>query len=260
MRWDPEQYLRFADARGRPFSDLLTRVDASSPAYVVDLGCGPGNLTAGLLERWPDADVVGVDSSPEMVEQATRDHARPGLSFELGDVRTWSSARPVDVLTCNATFQWVPGHLDLLPRLWDTVAPGGWFAFQVPANFDQPNHTELAALRTSRRWSAVLGNVPIAVPRSEEPVTYLRLMSELGARVLAWETTYHQALQGEDPVVEWMKGTGLRPVLAALDDAQRAEFLAEYGGRMRAAYPRQAFGTVLPYRRIFLVAQKPAAD
>ena len=163
----------------------------------------------------------------------------------------------MDVLTCNATLQWVPGHLDLLERLVGFVAPGGWFAFQVPGNFGEPTHTELAALRRSPRWQPLLGDLDRPQLAVEEPVTYVRRMTELGCAVDAWETTYLHVLAGPDVVLEWMKGTGLRPVLSALDGAQQAEFLAEYAERLRAAYPRQSFGSVLPYRRIFVVARTP---
>jgi trans-aconitate 2-methyltransferase len=180
------------------------------------------------------------------------------VRFSVGDVRTWEPTRPVDVLTCNATLQWVPGHLDLLGRLVGFVAPGGWFAFQVPGNFGEPTHTELAAVRTSPRWRPVLGDLDLPQPAVEEPVMYVRRMTELGCSVDAWETTYLQVLPGPDAVLEWMKGTGLRPVLSALDEEQRSEFVAEYADRLRVAYPQRSFGTVLPYRRIFVVARTPA--
>ena len=257
MKWDPAQYLRFADERGRPFQDLMSRVGSTEPLYVVDLGCGPGNLTVGLADRWPDAEVEGVDSSAEMIDRAQQEHAGARARFSLGDVRDWAPSRPVDVLTCNATLQWVPGHLDLLGRLVGFLAPGGWFAFQVPGNFGEPTHTELAAVRTSPRWRPVLAGLDLPQPAVEEPVDYVRRMAELGCAVDAWETTYLQVLPGPDAVLEWMKGTGLRPVLSALDEEQQAEFVAEYAERLRAAYPQESFGTVLPYRRIFVVAQAP---
>src|SRR6187431_680719 len=138
-RWDPDRYLTYADERGRPFVDLLTRIDATAPRTVVDLGCGPGNLTALLADRWPDAHVVGLDSSPEMIATARDGDDR--IVFDVADLRDWRPSVPVDVLVSNATLQWVPGHLDLLPSLVGAVAPGGWFAFQVPGNFDEPSHT-----------------------------------------------------------------------------------------------------------------------
>ncbi|MGZ4616451.1 MAG: trans-aconitate 2-methyltransferase [Actinomycetes bacterium] len=256
MRWDPQEYLRFAGERGRPFRDLLARVGAADPAYVVDLGCGPGNLTATLAQRWPGAEVAGVDSSPEMIERArpeVGDSER--LHFEVADLRAWSPARAVDVLVSNATFQWVPGHLDLFDRLVACVRPGGWFAFQVPGNFGEPSHTELAAVRSSDRWRARFDTLGLPAPWVAEPEVYLERLVGLGAGVDVWETTYLQVLQGEDAVLRWMQGTGLRPVLSVLDEGERAEFMDEYGARLRAAYPQRDFGTVLPYRRIFVVAR-----
>ena len=262
MRWNPQEYLRFSDERGRPFTDLLARVPATAPGCVVDLGCGPGNLTATLAGRWPDADVVGVDSSAEMIHRA-REHcgggARERLTFVEADISAWRPERPVDVLVSNATFQWVPGHLDLLDDLVGAVRGGGWFAFQVPGNFGEPSHTELAAVRDSARWRDRLAGAELERPWVAEPDVYLERLAPHAATLDVWETTYVQVLDGEDAVLRWVHGTALRPVLSALDDADQAEFLAEYGARLRVAYPRRAFGTVLPYRRIFAVAQiRPA--
>src|SRR4051794_2074643 len=253
MRWDPEQYLRFADERGRPFRDLVTRVGARDPRSVVDLGCGPANLTVELARRWPGAKVLGVDDSPEMIERAW---AETGGEVELvlADARAWEPAAPLDVVVSNATLQWIPDHLPLLDRLVRFLAPGGWLALQVPGNFGEPSHTELAVVAEDPRWRDRLAGR--ARPRVEEPVVYLERLAGLGLRVDAWETTYLQVLQGEDAVLEWMRGTGLRPVLSALDAADREVFESEYGGRLRKAYPRQEYGTVLPYRRIFVVGQR----
>jgi trans-aconitate 2-methyltransferase len=267
--WDPGQYLRFGDERGRPFGDLLARVQAASPGYVVDLGCGPGNLTVSLAERWPEAQVLGVDNSPEMIAAANgaagsaataTGHAAAGsagrLSFTLGDVRDWQPSRPVDVFVCNAVLQWVPGHLDLLTRWAGMLAPGGWLAVQMPGNFDQPSHAILRDLAASSRWRPLLGDVSLN-RQAEDPGTYLDLLARAGCRVDAWETTYLHVLPGNDPVLEWYKGTGLRPVLAALPAERTDEFLAEYAARAHDAYPPAPYGTVLPFRRVFVVATRP---
>jgi trans-aconitate 2-methyltransferase len=258
--WDPAQYLRFATERARPFWDLLARVDVTEPARVVDLGCGTGRLTARLAERWPQARVQGLDSSPEMIEQA-RQLAIPGrLEFVLADLRDWVPAQPVDVLVSNATLQWVAGHLDLLPQLVAAVAPGGWLAIQVPGNFASPSHTELQALCASPRWRDRLQVVADRYPSSAEPIDYLARLANLGCAVDVWEATYLHVLTGPDPVVEWIKGTALRPVVAVLDVDDQAAFLAAYAARMRAAYPPQSLGgvevTVMPFRRIFAVARR----
>jgi trans-aconitate 2-methyltransferase len=261
MKWDPAEYLRFSDERRRPFMDLLARVPTTAPAYVVDLGCGPGNLTQTLADRWPDADVVGVDSSAEMIRRARAEHGDETrarrLTFVEADVRGFSPERPVDVLVSNATLQWVPGHVELLDDLVAIVRPGGWFAFQVPGNFGEPSHTELAAVRDSPRWRDRLAGAELAQPWVAEPAVYLERLAPYAVSLDVWETTYVQVLDGEDAVLRWVRGTALRPVLSELDEAEQAEFLEDYGARLRVAYPRRAFGTVLPYRRIFAVARTP---
>jgi trans-aconitate 2-methyltransferase len=263
--WDPAQYLNFAGERARPFFDLVARIGAIAPGSVVDLGCGPGQLTAVLADRWPLAAVVGIDSSAEMVEAADRllagrravGEAGGSLSFRIGDVTDWKPARPADVIVSNAVLQWVPGHLDLLPRWAGGLAPDGWLAFQLPGNFDQPSHVILRELAASDRWRDQLAGAQLN-RQAGDPAQYLDLLATLGLAVDAWETTYLHVLTGADPVTEWYKGTGLRPVLARLDQADAAEFLAEYGARARAAYPAAGYGTVLPFRRVFVVAHKTA--
>lgn len=251
--WDPHRYLTYADERARPFHDLLARVGTAEPGEVVDLGCGPGNLTAVLAARWPAARVVGVDSSPEMVATA---RLVPGVEVVQADVRDWQPVAPVDVLISNATLQWVPGHLELLSRYVGWLAPQGWFGFQVPGNFGAPSHVLLNRVADSPRWRDRVGADRVARPASHDPADYLAVLAELGCVVDAWETTYLHVLPGVDAVLDWVSGTGLRPVLAELDERERAEFLAEYGTLLREAYPARPFGTVLPYRRVFAVARR----
>jgi len=270
--WDATQYLRFGGERSRPFFDLLARVGAELPGYVVDMGCGPGNLTVVLAERWPSAVVCGVDNSPQMIEAARRripasdlrssgsgpvltSHA-PGLSFVLDDVRHWEPQSLPDVIISNAVLQWVPGHRELLVRWADRLADGGWLAFQVPGNFDQPSHVILREMVASARWRPLLRDVELN-RQSADPADYAELLADAGCEVDAWETTYVHILEGSNPVLEWYKGTGLRPVLDALDADREADFLAEYGERLRAAYPPRSFGTVFPFRRVFTVARRP---
>ena len=256
VTWDPGQYLRYAEERARPFTELLARVPATAPATVVDLGCGPGTLTALLADRWPAASVLGIDSSPEMVD-AARALARPGtLAFRTEDLRGWRPERPVDVLVSNATLQWVPGHLELLPDLVAALAPGGWLAVQVPGNFAAPSHTLLAVLRESPRWRDRVGAGAQRAPGVHAPADYLAVLAGLGCTVDAWETTYLHVLPGEDAVLDWVRGTALRPVLSVLDAQEQAGFLEEYGAALREAYPRREFGTVLEYRRVFVVARR----
>lgn len=256
-RWDPDQYLRYGDERGRPFSDLIARVGHPHPKRVVDLGCGPGTTTAQLLDRWPDAHILGVDSSEDMISHAQAVQVAGHLDFELGDLRDWEPSGPVDVLLCCATFQWVPGHVELFPRLIRSLSPAGVFAFQVPANFDQPSHTLLYELAASQRWSDLLGQLMRPQPVLE-PAGYLAALMDSGAAADVWSTTYLHVLHGADAVLEWVRGTALRPFLSALDAAGEGaadEFLAAYSASLRAAYPQDPHGrTIFPFRRIFAVA------
>lgn len=258
ISWDPHQYLRYADERARPFGELLARVGAVAPRWVFDLGCGPGTLTRALLERWPEAYVEGLDSSAEMVAQA-RTLTLPGrLEFSRADVRSWVPETAVDVVVSNATLQWVPGHLELLGQLVSALAPAGWLALQVPGNFSAPSHALLADLRESPRWRNRIGAGARRDLGAAEPADYLSRLTELGCHADVWETTYLHVLDGDDAVLEWVKGTALRPVLSMLDAEERSAFLASYGSALRAAYPAQSFGTVFPFRRVFAVAQKGA--
>ena len=230
--WDPGQYRRFADERSRPFADLLARVRAQSPQLVVDLGCGPGELTATLASRWPDAEVRGVDSSAEMIAAAQAllragGPAAPAavglgsrLSFTLADAADWQPDQPPDVIISNAVLQWIPDHLRVLARWAGLLAAGGWLAIQVPANFDQPSHVILRELAGSAAWKEQLAGVRLN-RQAAEPAEYLDVLARAGCEVDAWETTYLHVLQGADPVLDWYRGTGLRPVLAALPPGRR---------------------------------------
>jgi len=255
--WDAGQYLRFGGERSRPFFDLVAQIGATAPGYVADLGCGPGNLTEVLAERWTGARVTGVDNSPEMVAAAqATPAARAGrVSFALGDVWDWQPEFPLDVLVCNAVLQWVPGHDDLLLRWADLLAPGGWLAFQLPGNFDQPSHALVSELAQTPRWRALLTNVRLN-RQAGDPADYVGLLARPGYQVSAWETTYLHILPGDDPVLEWTKGTTLRPVLAALEEAQAAAFTAEYAARLREVYHPRSFGTMFPFRRVFAVVHR----
>ena len=250
--WDPERYLTYADQRGRPFAELVSRVGAENPSEVVDLGCGPGNLTRTLGQRWPASHITGMDSSAEMIGAAG---AISGIDWIEADVQTWRPESPVDVLISNATLQWVPDHLAQLPRLASLLAPGGWFAFQVPGNFGAPSHVLLREAINQPRWRDRLGH--LIRPGSHEPVEYLDALALAGLVAIdVWETTYLHVLTGDDPVLNWVSGTALRPILASLDDADRDAFLGPYREALRAAYPTRDDGTVLlPFRRIFAVAR-----
>jgi trans-aconitate 2-methyltransferase len=260
--WDPEQYLRYADERSRPFFDLMARVQADAPQLVVDLGCGPGTLTRALAQRWPVAQVVGVDSSPEMIAAAAAPLV-PGdrLMYVCADLRDWQPERAPDLVVSNAALHWVPDHLGLIEQFAGWVRPGGAFAMQVPDNFEAPSHTVIREVADSSRWRERLRAAHQDEAGAAEPADYLAALEAGGLEPDVWQTTYHHLLQGEDPVLSWVKGTALRPALTALadDPAATDEFLAECGAALREAYPAGSSGTVLPFRRIFAVGHRAAA-
>jgi len=263
--WDPRQYALFGGHRGRPFADLLAHVDADSPRLVVDLGCGDGPLTLGLAERWPDARVIGLDSSAEMLQAARGRDAASRVEWLQTRAEEWvpaSLGAPIDVLVTNATLQWVPGHLDLIPGWVEALAPDGWFAMQVPSNFEAPSHVLMREVAARHARAADLAPGLQRAVAVGKPASYLGVLSALGLAVDVWETTYQHVLDPEctqrSPVLEWVRGTGLRPVLEVLtDEAEREDFLQDYVHELDRAYPRQPFGVVLPFSRIFAVGHKP---
>ncbi|MFJ1974952.1 trans-aconitate 2-methyltransferase [Streptomyces sp. NPDC087903] len=264
--WDPAQYLRHAGHRARPFTDLLARVPdlPGAPPRVADLGCGPGNVTTLLADRWPTARITGYDNSPQMLADAEA-YAGPTaggghLDFTHADAATWAPGETYDLIISNATLQWVDGHLDAFPAWLDALAPGGTLAFQVPNNIDAPLHALMRELGTSARWKDRLGGVLRREDSVHAPAVYLDRLARLGCETDVWETTYLHVLPGEDPVLDWVEGTGLRPALTALADDPKARdaFVTEYRDLLREAYPSEEYGTVLPFRRLFAVARKGA--
>ncbi|WP_369047250.1 trans-aconitate 2-methyltransferase [Sinomonas sp. P10A9] len=260
--WDPALYTAFGDHRARPFYDLTGRIAASAPRRVVDLGCGPGGLTASLADRWPEALIEGVDSSETMLDAArSRFGARQGLVFTHGDILRWEPAEDVDVVVSNAALQWVPGHQGLIGRWLEQLVPGAWLAVQVPGNFSAPSHTLMRELAESSQWDQQLRGVLRHTDAVSEPSGYLELMLDAGWDADVWETTYCQVLTGEDAVLNWVRGTGLRPVLDALSPREGAQFEEQYNQLLFDAYPtverNGVVTTVFPFRRIFLVGRKP---
>jgi trans-aconitate 2-methyltransferase len=243
MAWNPQQYLKFADHRRRPAIDLLARVALAAPGQVFDLGCGAGNVTRLLRERWPAARIVGVDSSAAMLAKARLE--QPNVEWIEADLAAWRPDRPPDLLFSNAALHWLGGHETLFPALVGLLAPGGTLAVQMPRNHAAPSHTGMVEAARGGPWRARLEPVlrpnPVAAPERPD----------------VWEIEYLQVLEGEDAVVEWTKGSALKPLLDALDEPWRGQFLADYRARMRAAYPRRADGTTLfAFRRLFMVAEK----
>jgi len=256
VSWDPDAYLRHADDRGRPFHDLIARVDVT-PYSIVDLGCGPGQLTPVLLQRWPRARILGVDSSAEMIEAASRRDDGPCVHYVQADVTTWEPGSPVDLIVSNAMFQWVPDQLAVIRRLARRVAPGGAFAIQVPNNVDAPSHVLLRELAGRPPYAEHAEGLNLV--RGTDPQAYVELFATLSDglawSVDVWETTYQHVLAGHDAVFSWTAGTGARPVLQALPDDLRPRFEEEYKVALREAYPERPWGTVFPFTRVFAVAE-----
>lgn len=256
--WDPDLYLKFSDYRLRPALELIGRIPLASPGVIYDLGCGPGNITRLLVERWPSATVYGVDSSREMLAKAA---AEPGgIRWIEADLRSWEPDEPPDLLFSNATLHWVEGHRELFPRLIGFLRPGGCLAVQMPLSWHAPSHQLMReTLANGGTGGAPLGSAELrqTVARDwvEKAEVYYDLLAGCTQSLELWETEYVQILEGDDPVLEWVKGTGLRPILNGLDGEEREIFLAEYTRRLREAYPLRAGGrTLYPFRRLFLVA------
>lgn len=252
--WNPNQYMKGAmgDLRTRPALDLLARVPVERADVVYDLGCGPGNSTSPLKARWPEARVTGVDSNPAMLEKARTGH--PGLMFEHGDASVWSPAEPADVIFSNACIHWVPDHAGLLPRLLRSLKPGGVLAIQQPNNFGNPSHTLIGEIAADDRYRARLEGKLLG-DFVQDVRFYHDLLRPLAASVDIWETEYAQALTGEDPVLEWVRGTTLLPVQRELPEQDFAAFTETYRARLREAYPMAGDGiTLFPFRRMFIIA------
>lgn len=251
MSWSPEQYVKFEAERNRPIRDLLAQISVEAPRAVADLGCGPGNSTELLRARFPQAAVVGMDSSPEMIEAARR--RLPDVRFEVADVAAWNNPGPFDVILANAVLQWAPDHAALLPKLVEKLAPGGCLAVQVPDNLDEPAHRLMREVAADGPWSARLAGVAAGLPPRHPAEWYYETLSRLASTVDVWRTTYYHALPGgASAVVEWFKATGLRPFLAPLTEPERAAFLTRYEAALEPAYPALPDARVLlPFPRLF---------
>lgn len=252
MPWNPVQYLAFGNERLRPALELLARVALASPATIVDLGCGAGNVTRFLRERWPDAVILGVDNSREMLAKAAE---APGIAWECADLNDWSPPASVDLVYSNAVLHWLDNHAALFPRLAGYVKPGGVLAIQMPNNFAAPSHT--CAFRAARNgpWEARLEGLLRPTPVLARSA-YYDLLAPLARRVDIWETEYLQVLEGENPVAEWTRGSLLVPLLQALQEPERSAFETEYRRRVKEAYPPGADGkTLFPFKRLFIVAE-----
>ena len=250
--WDPTKYLEFAGPRLQPALDLLSRVPLGAPAAVYDLGCGAGNVTRFLAERWPSAAVTGIDGSPAMLARARA--AVPSVTWEEADLGTWRPPRPADVLFSNAALHWLDDHRRLFPRLVADLAAGGVLAVQMPRNHGAPSHTEMVAAAEAGPWRERLRPLLRAHPTAE-PSFYYDVVSPHVSRLDIWETEYLHVLEGANPVVEWVRGSALKPLLDGLEEPDRSAFLAEYSKRVTRAYPPRPDGrTLFPFRRLFIIA------
>jgi len=252
MAWDPAQYLKFAGPRLRPAIDLLGHIEAAAPKLVYDLGCGAGNVTRFIAERWPAAKIVGIDGSAEMLGKAKTD--LPQIEWQEADLATWRPAQKPDVIYSNAALHWIEDHGPVFVALFNSLAPGGTFAVQIPRNFGAPSHTSMSEAARMGPWRTKLE--PLLRPSPVAPPdVYYDLLAPLAAKLDIWETEYLQVLDGEHAVKEYTKSTWLSPLLGALEEPQRGMFEACYTALVDAAYPRREDGkTLFPFRRMFIVA------
>ncbi len=253
--WDADQYLKFAGERTQPVRDLVHRIRLDRPRRIADMGCGPGNSTDVLRRRWPESQLVGVDSSPEMLRKARQSF--PGGVWLQGDAATWKPAEPLDLVFSNAMLQWLPEHDRVGRHLLGLLAPGGALAVQVPAHYDSPLHREILEVSQEPRWRERLGEARRALT-NHPPGFYYDLFAPAVAHLDLWETTYYHVMPGPEAIIEWFRGTGLRPYLEALrSDEERRTFEQRLLVRYTESYPRRANGNVLfPFRRLFFIAYR----
>jgi trans-aconitate 2-methyltransferase len=256
MSWSPAQYSKFEAERNRPIKDLLAQIPALQASRAADIGCGPGNSTELLRARFPSATLVGMDSSPDMIDAARK--RLPDVRFEVDDIATWRNPGPFDVILANASLQWVSDHAALLPMLQGKLSPGGSLAVQIPDNLEEPAHLLMQEIAAAGPWAAKLAQAPHARAVRHSADWYYRTLRASGAAVDVWRTTYHHPLAGgAAAVVEWFKSTGLRPCIGPLDTTERASFLAQYETAIARAYPALSDGTVLlPFPRLFFIATR----
>ena len=253
--WDAGLYLKFSSERTRPSVDLTARIAVPDPRRIIDLGCGPGNSTAVLRQRWPKARITGLDSSSEMIAAASRSY--PDQEWLIGDIAAWNAEISCDVVFSNAALQWVPGHEVLFPHLFAQVSSGGALAVQMPAHFDSPLHSEILEIAQESSWRHLMGQALSGMTK-KPPSFYYNLLRPLAATLDIWETLYYHVLDSPRAIIEWFRGTGLRPYLAALENEdQRKRFEELLLKRYTRAFPPQSDGRILfPFRRLFIIAYR----
>ncbi|HZT52555.1 MAG TPA: methyltransferase domain-containing protein [Stellaceae bacterium] len=264
MSWDPHQYLKFKSERLRPGFDLLAQVGELPPGPIVELGCGTGPHARAMALRWPERTIVAIDKSPQMLAEAAAEPST--VRWLKADIVGWSAPEPAALVYSTATLQWLEGHDRLFPHLLDQLAPSGVLAVQMPRNFDAPSHALMRETAAAGPWAerlrpqAASGTGQGSLLRIDPvgpPAFYYDLLRPRVQEIEIWETEYLHVLEGADPVLEWVRGSALRPVIEALPGAMAQEFEAAYAAKLRAAYPRRADGrTLLPFRRLFIVARR----
>ena len=258
--WDANLYLKFADARTRPALDLMGRLDAASGARaghaIYDLGCGAGNISRILAERFPQSQVIGIDSSEEMLAKARSQTSTSRVTFAKGDLTKFEPGTPPSILYSNAAYQWVDGHIDLFPGLLKLLPSGGQLAIQMPRNHEAPSHALMHQAAEAGPWKAKLAQVR-TIRRVHEPERYYDVLKPLASDLEVWETIYQQVLTGKDPVAQYTASTGLRPYMQLLDKAEGQAFYDTYARLLAEAYPTRPDGiTLFPFRRLFIVARR----
>ena len=253
--WNPDVYLRYKAYRARPALDLLAQIPLEVAGPIADLGCGPGNVTRRLKEHWPERQVTGVDTSPDMLAKAAADYGETDMHWQQGDIATLQPDRLQALVFSNAALHWVPNHAEVLPRLTKMIVPNGWLAFQIPVTEQCPYQICIRETVTSDRWASQLAHVWM-YKDPMDPAQFYDLLAPACQSVDIWVTDYHHVLEGENPVFEWIIGTGLTPYLSVLDATDQAEFIADYSTRVAKAYPKEADGkTLFLMKRIFVLAQ-----
>ncbi|MFJ7109288.1 trans-aconitate 2-methyltransferase [Pseudomonas sp. NPDC098740] len=256
MSWSAKQYVAFEDERTRPARDLLAAIPAVEARSAIDIGCGPGNSTELLVDRFANAAVRGLDSSTDMIDAARK--RLPQVQFDTADIDTWNENGPFDVIFANAVLQWLPDHAKLLPALASKLASGGSLAIQMPDNLNEPSHRLMREVAADGPWVGKLAGAAGQRTEMADASGYYSMLRAHCSRVDVWRTTYHHPLAGgASGVVEWFKGSGLRPFLDPLDEAERAQYLKQYQTAIELAYPPLADGSVLlPFPRLFIVATR----
>jgi trans-aconitate 2-methyltransferase len=255
--WDRKLYLTFNAERTRPAVDLASRVDVADPRRVIDLGCGPGNSTAVLRARWPAAAITGLDSDAAMLTSAER--SDPGVRWVRADAALWEPDEAYDVVFSNALLQWLPDHANMIHRLFAAVAPGGALAVQLPTHRTSLLHRHIQEIAGLPEWAEATRDVRHGISTHDAGYYYDALRSAT-ERIDLWETEYFHVMNGPEAILEWIRGTGLRPYLSALaDEDERRRFEAALLERVAVSYPRRSDGRVLfPFRRLFFVGYRGA--